>query len=61
MTTQALISGLMTAYATDSEAKTCKIVLGKLKEAQKNKALPKRMLKRAVKIVERMNNKLQQN
>ena len=53
MNAQTLILGLVAAHATTDKKETCNIVLSKLKTAQKERALPRTMLRRAIKIMEK--------
>jgi hypothetical protein len=61
MNAKTLILSLMSAYATDNKIETCEIVLSKLRKAQAEKALPKGMLRRAIKIQQSFMAEMKQN
>ena len=53
MSVAVLISTLIETSAQDTQIETCEVVLSKLRKCQIEKTLPKRMLKRSIKIMEK--------
>jgi len=53
MSVAVLISTLIETSARATQIETCEVVLSKLRKSQIEKTLPKRMLKRSIKIMEK--------